>query len=340
MKYLKKPVFIILIVVIVLAIASIIIVNNLPEEKEEPINKPLIPENSDVCDEMTKTVVYDVKGELEDYFKSNLFKVEEDTDRYEESIYNISNYGSILLKMNYKSVENGINNQYAFYDKKNNKIYSGYAYIDVIDTNKIYLGRYNDTNKTVSVSALSIDDNKINIIDEKAPYYNEKCFSYNSSTYFMTNKVAYFYKSLCEKPDKLSLYDKKFNKLNDNFKLYSYNEESNNVYVYKEGKIYIYDSTFKETIVEKANVIGLSATHAIFNVDSKVKVMSYEDIINGSTSLINTGVKFNSKMSLKDIGVLKEGVIMFTVVDAKKKETKYAFDVNQKLLMKYKKGKN
>ena len=88
MKYLKKPVFIILIVVVIISIISIIVVNNMDFNVEKPINKPLIPANSDVCEEMTKTLCYEVKGNLGDFLRDNLLKVEGNTDRYEEnSIY-------------------------------------------------------------------------------------------------------------------------------------------------------------------------------------------------------------------------------------------------------------
>ena len=260
---------------------------------------------------------------------------------------------TVLIDKNYKEKKGvAYPNNLAFYDSINEKIYVGYAFIDNIDDNTIYLGNYNPGDYTakdysyddgsVRIDVLQIDEDKIITVDLKAPVYGDNLDSHEYYAYFRTagNYMIYSNKLLL---------DSKLNVIQNKFDDYCINE-NNQLIIKKKNKITIYENNL-ELLKEKEieNIEMLSEEYILLNDNSSLKLLSYDDIINDENNVINTGIKLGKKQKIYYIEV--EEKISIIIEDESKSEKeiekicegnygdtsygiKYSYDIDSKKLSK------
>ena len=246
--------------------------------------------------------------------------------------YDVDIAYTILIDKNYKEID-GVyySNDMAFYDEKNKKIYSGYAFIDVISNNIVYLGNYDPGDYTkedysyddgsVRIDVLQIDEDKIITVDLKAPVYGDNLDSHESYTYFKTagNYIIYSGRLYDKELSGVNyIFDEKLNIIQNKINNY-YINENDELIIKKKDTITIYENNLK-LLKEKTikNISNLSEKYVLLNEKSTLKLLSYEDIINEKNNIINTGIKLSKKQEVYNI--YEEDKISIIIEDKSKSE--------------------
>ena len=266
------------------------------------------------------------EGKFDEIIKSNGYEIENEYDEYDKLI--------ILKDNNYK-VEDGNDypNNKAYYDRKNNKIYAGYAFIDRINDDTVYLGQFNpDKNyddyfgeKIVRVDVLSELSDKIITVNLNDYFYDSNLNSQIKSTYFSESDYYIIYHStVFDSNDGIIegdylLFDNKLNLIMNNFDFYK-EDDNQRLIVYKNGRMNLYEPNLKPiNEISIKNVISLMENYAVINDSSTIKLLKYENVINNKNELINTGIKLSKNQKFYSSNE-EDNKIIITLKDYNKSE--------------------
>lgn len=210
--------------------------------------------------------------------------------------------GLILINKESKDYKDKKENIYSYYSLNTKKIYDSYAYIDSLKNNDnteyIYLGELvsNSNGNVVNVNALTLENERLVEIG-KSLYHDDSCKSSNGNTYFFVGDENVKYGDYCNNSTNEKLYDKSLHlimdsigdySMVDNYILTFYGDDKN----MKDNSINIYDSNGKlvKDTKKYQNLLSVIKDNYII-YDTTVKLLPYENILNDTEELIDTGIK-------------------------------------------------
>ena len=295
----------------------------------------------------------DIKISLYSVFEDKIYNTILNKDEYEiidthtiEMNHN-KLIGLSVRKKNTK--EDEINNK-SFYSIKDSKILvDSYNAIQRLSEMYIALGKivnYSEESETYSfqIDILNLENKKIknfdllkynidNCGDEIDVLIDNRMFESNldyasSKNYYIYNPNGVFdseYGICFDKKSITTLYDENFNKIDENFHQYYLYNDYAIVYKDPEGlSVYKSNNRLVKNLNYEGKFIDFLDNYLVFQINSEIKLLSYDNLISGVNNLIDTGVKLEKNDTI-------------TFIDEDNDEIELRVNINGKTLKEKKK---